>query len=114
MGGRAQDSFADVLRRTRIVPENDLQRALKKKGKKNLKQVLSDLGVLDPDRYKEAAELYIRDLTCDLFLKPHRKFDFAEGEEDLGLFDPDLRTSGAAAVIARSPPTRSRNCCTAG
>ena len=71
----------------RALPEKDLERALKKKGRKLLRTHLEETGALDAAAYRGAADAHLRDAVCDLFLKPRGRFEFKEGKPERGRFD---------------------------
>lgn len=98
--GKDVQGFADVLRRTRAMPARELDKALKKKGRKLLRTQLEEMGAMTPDAFKAAAENFVRDSVCDLFLKGRGRFEFKEGEPERGVFDPDLRSAKASVECA--------------
>lgn len=89
-------AFADVLRRLETVPEKDLALAEKKRGRKGLRTVLEERGLLTEDDYRSSAERYLKDAVADLFLRAKGKFHFEEGDAPKGAFDADLRLARAA------------------
>jgi hypothetical protein len=88
-------AFADVLRRLEAVAEKELALAEKKRGRKGLRTVLEERGLLTPDDYRAAAERYLKDEVADLFLRAKGRFQFQEGDAPRGAFDADLRLARA-------------------
>lgn len=89
-------TFAEVLRRLGAVPEKDLATAEKKRGRKALRTVLEERGLLAPEEYRAAAEKYLFDEVADIFLRAKGRFQFQEGEAPRGAFDADLKSARAA------------------
>jgi tetratricopeptide (TPR) repeat protein len=87
--------FCDVLRRLEVLPEKELALAERKRGRKGLRTVLEERGLLKPADYKAAAERYLKDAVADLFLIARGRFQFQEGDAPRGAFDADLRLAGA-------------------
>src|SRR5262245_41693952 len=87
--GQAEEKtapFADVTGRMRVVAARDLEKALKKKGRKLLRTQLKNMGLLDEPAYRKAAETYIRDVVYDFFLKPRERFEFKKNNPKRGAF----------------------------